>query len=76
MTFQLGKKYYDGFGRRWKIVKILTLNKQSGASVYYVERHFKRYFAMQFDSIRLIIVTNSGWVILYETEQPLREGKL
>jgi hypothetical protein len=76
MTFQLGNKYYDSRGHRWKIVKVLTLNEQSGFSIYWVERHFKKYFAMQFDTSRLAIATDCGWVILYETEQPLREGKL
>ena len=60
--FELGGKYYDAIGRRWKITKIRSL----GSTVVFIVRHrFRREIAVLDTPTRAIVLFDEGFTTIY-----------
>lgn len=46
LPFQVGKKYKDAIGRKWKILHSYWLPKGDGADEYYIVRNWKKGLAL------------------------------
>lgn len=65
--FEVGKKYFDAVGRRWKIVKEVTVGYSH--RVFLVRRWFRVEIAALDTPDRMTILFNNGFTTLYAEEE-------
>lgn len=69
MTFEVGRKYYDAIGRKWKVIKRI---RHGDYDVLLVRRRFRTEIAFtepDTDNTQATILFNEfGWTTIYEDD--------
>lgn len=67
MTFEVGRKYYDAIGRRWKVVEIRYHGELGDLMI--VKRRFKVEIALsETDRKTAIVLLDQGFTTIYDEE--------
>ena len=65
--FEVGKRYYDAVGRRWKIIREVTVGYSH--RVFLVRRWFRTEIAALDTPDRMTILFSNGFTTLYAEEE-------